>query len=104
LLRAGGVTCPVAIDSLPVPNNLLIGNTGGDGNISGGCSATGSANDADDTPYAFKSIVAPYDYHLMMTSIAIDASTTATVVVDDIDGELRPQGANRDLGADEFKP
>jgi hypothetical protein len=105
LLRAGGVNCAVVVgDSLTIPNNLLIGNTGGSGNVAGSCTPTGSANEADDTPYAFKSIVAPYDYHLMMTSIAIDASTIPSVIADDIDGELRPQGPNRDLGADEYRP
>lgn len=104
--RGAGITCPVSLtDSYTVPNSLLIANTGGGGPVFGSCTTTGSAMDGDDTPYAFKSaMTAPYDYHLTMTSIAIDASTIPTVVADDIDGELRPQGANRDLGADEYKP
>ena len=102
--RAAGITCPVSLtESYTVPNSLVIANTGGGGSVFGSCSTTGSAVDGDDTPYAFKSTTAPYDYHIMSTSIAIDASTTPTVVADDIDGELRPQGANRDLGADEYR-
>ena len=105
VLRAGGVMCPLAIDSLPIPNNLLVANTGGDGNLYGGCSATGSANETNEAPFAFVNpTTAPYDYHLTESSTAISASTTATVVSDDIDGQLRPQGPKNDLGADEYKP
>jgi hypothetical protein len=105
LLHAGGITCPVTLDTLTIPNNLIIGNMGGDGNVSGGCTTTASLVDADDTPYGFKSSTsAPYDYHLMPPSLAIDMASTPTVVTDDIDGELRPQGAQRDFGADEYRP
>jgi hypothetical protein len=103
--RGAGITCPVSLtESYTLPNSLFIANTGGGGQVFGSCTMTGSAMAGDNTPYAFKSaMTAPYDYHLMATSIAIDAAMTPTVLADDVDGELRPQGANRDLGADEYR-
>jgi hypothetical protein len=44
--------------------------------------------------------VQPYDYHLGAGSVAIDAATMATLD-HDFDGEPRPKGAARDIGADE---
>ena len=43
---------------------------------------------------------APFDYHLMSGSIAIDMATLSSLG-HDIDGEPRPMGAGRDIGADE---
>jgi hypothetical protein len=54
-------------------------------------------------PFAFKSIVAPYDYHIMDSSKAIDMATTMSNVSNDFDGEFRPQGPQKDLGADEYR-
>jgi hypothetical protein len=48
--------------------------------------------------------VAPYDYHLQNGSVAIDAATTSTPITIDVDGDVRPQGAGKDQGADEYKP
>ena len=42
----------------------------------------------------------PYDYHLTAGSSAIDAAVTATLD-HDFDGDARPKGAGRDVGADE---
>lgn len=42
-------------------------------------------------------------YHLRPASAAIDAGLDAGVYID-IDGDIRPQGAGFDLGADEFVP
>jgi hypothetical protein len=105
LLDGAGVTCAASlVNPLPLPNSLFVANTGGSGNISGGCTASGSTDTANDAPLAFvNTTMAPYNYHIHDTSTAINAALTATVVGDDIDGELRPQGPNRDLGADELK-
>ena len=43
---------------------------------------------------------APYDYHLLPGSTAIDAATASTLN-HDFDGDARPKGAGRDVGADE---
>jgi len=43
----------------------------------------------------------PYDYHLMPGSSAIDAAMGTSSLDHDIDGDKRPQGPARDVGADE---
>lgn len=43
---------------------------------------------------------APYDYHLQPGSSAIDAAGASTID-HDFDGDARPKGAGRDVGADE---
>lgn len=47
---------------------------------------------------------APYDYHILRGSSAIDQATTPSTLSTDIDGDLRPQGSARDQGADEIVP
>jgi hypothetical protein len=44
------------------------------------------------------------DYHLQMTSPAVDAADPAAVPSPDFDGTSRPQGTRSDMGAFEFKP
>jgi parallel beta-helix repeat protein len=46
-------------------------------------------------------VFAPDGYHLMADSAAIDRGVD-TDVTTDVDGDIRPQGANPDLGADEY--
>jgi len=48
--------------------------------------------------------VANGDFHLTMTSPAIDAADPNTTLEVDFDGNPRPVGTARDLGAYEFKP
>jgi hypothetical protein len=48
--------------------------------------------------------VPPYNYHLSAGSTAIDAATTLSTIAVDAEGDVRPQGAQKDVGADEFKP
>lgn len=56
---------------------------------------------SDISAFHFKSPDAqPYDYHLASGSSAIDAAVTATLD-HDFDGDARPKGAGRDVGADE---
>ena len=41
------------------------------------------------------------DYHLQSSSPCIDAADPAATLDVDIDGDIRPQGAAHDMGADE---
>jgi hypothetical protein len=43
-------------------------------------------------------------YRIGAASAAIDNADPAATPADDIDRQRRPQGANRDIGADEFAP
>ncbi|MEW6608338.1 MAG: right-handed parallel beta-helix repeat-containing protein [bacterium] len=42
------------------------------------------------------------DYHLTADSPCIDTGTSANAPADDIDGDIRPQGAGYDMGSDEY--
>jgi hypothetical protein len=48
--------------------------------------------------------IAANDYHLLVTSPALDHGDPASTLGVDFDGTARPQGAGRDSGALEFKP
>jgi len=48
--------------------------------------------------------VAADDFHLLVTSPALDHGDPASTLGVDFDGTARPQGAGRDSGAFEFKP
>jgi hypothetical protein len=43
------------------------------------------------------------DFHLMSSSPAKDIADEAATLMDDFDGDPRPQGARRDMGADEIR-
>jgi parallel beta-helix repeat protein len=45
---------------------------------------------------------AGYDFHLLSSSPAIDAGITLAYVIDDFDGNVRPQGEGYDIGAFEY--
>lgn len=107
--RGGGVLCDVAAFSML--NNIIARNrANSDANAataqtSGQCQSQTSSIQSDFTGLNFKSaVIAPFDYHLLVGSKAIDAAATTSIVVLDIDGDTRPQGAGKDQGADEYKP
>jgi fructose-specific component phosphotransferase system IIB-like protein len=71
---------------------------GGEGNI-----APPSAGFIDpDGPDGNPETHGDNDYHLSVSSPCIDAGAGEDALTDDMDGELRPQGAGTDIGADEY--
>jgi len=91
-----------AAGRVSAPNNIVARNgTNVFANGTTGCTYAGTLISIDVSALAFESPDAsPYDYHLRAGSIAIDGSTASSIPVD-FDGELRPRGNGRDIGADE---
>jgi hypothetical protein len=105
----GGIGCDIA--GFSAPNNVIARNAvGGSTTMTssqtvGACTYPTSKVQNDVTGLSFVSAdVAPFDYRLASGSSAIDAATTSSSIVVDHDGDSRPQGAQKDCGADEFKP
>ena len=99
-----GVLCQVINNQgnpLTLPKNVIARN---DTNVSASADCVFSGSilvGSDIAGLKFKSPDAPpYDYHLMPGSFAIDQISNATQTRD-FDGEVRPNGAGFDFGADE---
>ncbi len=94
------VLCEV-VSAQAFPNNIVA--RSGDLPVGTMCSFPGTiVAPTDLTALKFKHPdSAPYDYHLMPGSSAIDAAVGTSSLNHDIDGEARPKGAGRDVGADE---
>jgi hypothetical protein len=77
--------------------------SGGDecGGATGTNTISMSANNMAD-PKLVNASTAPYDFHLVSGSPAIDAGTAVSSVNDDFDGDQRPQGSGYDIGAFEY--
>ncbi len=104
---SGGVGAVQCQAQLSGSSNLVWGNSGGPAS-GGACSwhhsdieggATGTGNLDVNPLFAGAS-----DYHLMAGSPCVDAGDPATSNDIDVNGELRPQGAHADIGADEVVP
>ncbi|MBL0213359.1 MAG: hypothetical protein IPQ07_05720 [Myxococcales bacterium] len=94
-----GFDCQVTTPA-SFPSNIIARNQGATRGTD--CTFPGSiVVDADITALKFKQPdVAPYDYHIMPGSLAVDMGTISTLD-HDFDGDARPKGAGRDVGADE---
>ncbi len=108
-INSGGVICNVATFTGPnniIARNALAGTTAGaNAQTSGACSYPTSRIQADVNDLAFEhpDVPAPFVYKLTAGSSAVDQATTAVAVDVDNEGDLRPQGAQKDIGADELK-
>lgn len=108
-----GIHCGTVLVPLVFSNNIIFGNVvAGVGKQIGGanCSATysdigpdtlaGTGNINMDPQFVN---AAQGDYHLTAGSPCKDAADPAAVLGVDFDGDTRPQGSQRDMGADEYR-
>jgi Right handed beta helix region len=107
-ISSGGVLCD--IPGFAAPNNIIARNfvnrvaTAGNANTLGQCTHPSSKVVADLAELKFLAPdMPPFSYRLGAGSSAIDQATTASTVAVDADGDVRPQGAQKDIGADEYK-
>ena len=103
-----GINCG---DPFPIRNNIVTGNameadcTATHSLFSGAQAPGGTGNMVTTDPMFLAveigSIRTPDFYRLGDDSPAIDKADSASAVTVDIDGQARPQGAEKDIGADE---
>lgn len=110
-----GISCGTVLAPLIFSNNIIYGNlVAGGGKQLGGsamCAATysdigpdassGTGNITTDPMFVNPTQA---DFHLMSGSPCKDTADPAASLSVDIDGDARPQGNRRDVGADEYKP
>jgi hypothetical protein len=106
--RSGGIICLLV--GFIAPNNIIarnqLGTSTTDPNAQsfGDCIYRTSKIQSDVAELNFVSPdMMPYSYKLLESSSAIDQATTASTVTVDHDGDPRPQGAQKDIGADELR-
>ncbi|HEX8111325.1 MAG TPA: right-handed parallel beta-helix repeat-containing protein [Kofleriaceae bacterium] len=109
--NVSGVLCDQSVGvPLAMTSNIVVNNAG-PAQISGGACVwtysdiapgpvSGTGNRSSDPLF-----VDPVhnNFHLQLASPARDAADPAATLAVDIDGDARPQGAGRDMGADEIK-
>jgi hypothetical protein len=110
-----GINCGTVTSAVNFDSNIVYGNTtSGGGKQLGGsinCTATysdfgpdtvtGSGNISSDPLFVN---AATGNYHLGSGSPCIDVADPNATLDVDFDGDTRPQGSGRDIGADEYKP
>jgi hypothetical protein len=99
--QVAGVDCK---NAFAIPNNIIGSNGTLLANNVIACDSSGSLVTDNLAPLAFTNpTTAPYDYHIGPSSTAKDNTSVPSTLAGDIDGDLRPQDAARDFGADEYK-
>jgi hypothetical protein len=110
-----GITCGTVLVPLMFSSDIVYANIVSGGGVqmggSANCSATYSDVGPDTVPGSGNINLDPMfvsplqsNFHLKTTSPAKDVADPAATLADDIDGDTRPQGSRRDMGADEIKP
>jgi hypothetical protein len=105
-----GVICSVITTPLSFGNDIVFDNAAGTQVEGANCAWTysdigpvpvaGIGNFVSDPVFTAP---AQNNFHLQVASPLRDAADPAATLADDIDGEARPQGSGRDVGADEIK-
>ena len=109
-----GISCGTVLTPLTFANNIIYGNIVSSGGKQIGGSANCIVAHSDVGPDAATGTgvinvdplfvgAATGNFHLMPTSPAKDVADPASTLDTDIDGDARPQGPARDMGADEVK-
>lgn len=104
-----GVKCESLHADLTLSNNIIYGNGGSGAKQVGGdhCSWSYSIIGPDAAPGVGVRNLDPQltrDFHLAPGSPAIDHADPRATTAVDFDGDDRPQGRRRDIGADEYAP
>jgi hypothetical protein len=104
-----GVICSVVTAPLVFDSDIVFDNADGAQVEGGNCAWTysdigpvpvsGTGNLASDPAFMAP---AQNNFHLQVASPLRDAADPAATLADDIDGDARPQGSGRDVGADEI--
>ena len=110
---AVGVVCTLVGQPVTFANNIVYANQeGGTRTQVGGANCNWSYSDIGPVAVAGTGNInmdplfanpAQSNYHLQAGSPAIDKADPASTMDVDIDGDVRPQGSGRDIGADEVK-
>lgn len=105
-----GVICSIVTTPLVFSSNIVFGNAAGAQVEGSSCAWTysdvgpvpvaGTGNLTSDPAFLAP---AQNNFHLQVSSPLRDAADPAATLADDLDGDPRPQGRGRDVGADEIK-